>query len=92
MLKLFFLDGQLVDCHVLTADVDADLGLVTCERLVFDQAAKLKSLARSGAGGSPRSSHRQYSLCSRRWRGDTEKNVRATRYSVFTTRGVLDIR
>ena len=40
-----------------------------CERVVFDQAAKLKSSARSGAGRSSHSSHRQKSLCSRRWRG-----------------------
>ena len=49
----------VVDRRVLTADVDASLGLITCEMCGFGQAAKLKSSARSGAGGSLDSSHWQ---------------------------------
>ena len=58
-----------IHSRVLTADVDARLGLETCERCRFDQAAKLKSSVRSGAGGSPDSSHRQCCRRRRRWRG-----------------------
>ena len=39
------------DPRVLTADFDAGLGLITCERCRFDQAAKLKSSVQCGAGG-----------------------------------------
>ena len=59
----------VVDRRVLTADVEANLGLITCEMCGFDQTAKLKSSARSGAAGSLDSSHWQWSLCSRRWCG-----------------------
>ena len=40
--------GGAVDRRVLTADFDAGLGLITCERVMFDQAAKLKPSVRSG--------------------------------------------
>ena len=49
----------VVDRRVLTADVDASLGLMTCDRSGFDQTAKLQSFVRSGAEGSPNSSHVQ---------------------------------
>ena len=49
----------VVDRRVLTADVDAGLGLITCERSGFNQTANLKSSVRSGAGRSPDSSHKQ---------------------------------
>ena len=58
VLKLFLFE-VVVDRRVLTADVDASLGLITCERCRFDQAAKLKSSMRSSAGRSPDFSHRQ---------------------------------
>ena len=58
VLKLFLFE-VVVDRRVLTAHVDASLGLATCERCRFDQAAKLKSSMRSGAEGSPDFSHRQ---------------------------------
>ena len=58
-----------VDRRVLTADVDASLGLINCERNGFSQMAKRQSSWRSGAKGSPDSSNKQPCQCKRRWRG-----------------------
>ena len=68
MLKLFRLEGQ-ADRRVLTADVDAGLRLITCERSRFSQMAKQLSSWRSSTGRSPDSSHEQWVLCRWRWRG-----------------------
>ena len=59
MLKRFLLEG-VFDRRVLTADVDAGFGLITCERGMFDQVARLKSSVSEGwLRGSPDSSHEQ---------------------------------
>ena len=50
---------RVVDRRVLTADVDAGLWLVTCERCRFDQAGKRTSSVWSAAVGSLDSSHKQ---------------------------------
>ena len=49
----------VVDRRVLTADVDAGLGLITCLKRGVGQIAKQHPCWRSGAGGSPDSSQQQ---------------------------------
>ena len=39
-----------IDRRVLTADVDAGLGLITCVRKWFSQMVRLQSFQRSGTG------------------------------------------
>ena len=51
--------------RVLTADFDAGLGLKTCERVMFDQVAKLQPSVRSGTGRSLDSRHRVGSVKSK---------------------------
>ena len=53
MLKLFLLEGWVVDRRVLTADVDAGLGLITRVRKWSSQIARLPPFWRSGTGGTP---------------------------------------
>ena len=63
--KVIVLDVEAVsprgqaDRRVLTADVDAGLRLITCERSRFSQMAKQLSSWRSSTGRSPDSSHEQ---------------------------------
>ena len=45
--------------RVLTADVDAGLGLITCVRRWFSQMAKQRPSWQSGTGGSNDSSQQQ---------------------------------
>ena len=60
VLKLFLFKRLLTGvCSLL---FDAGLGLITGERVMFDQAAKLKTSVRSGTGRSPDSWHRQWGL------------------------------
>ena len=53
MLKAVSPQGA-VDRRVLTADVDASLGLITCVRKWFSRIARLSSFWRSGTGSTSR--------------------------------------
>ena len=44
---------RVIDRRVLTSDVDAGFGLITCVRKWFSQMARLHSFWRRGTGGTP---------------------------------------
>ena len=64
---VYFWKGGWSACT--TADVDAGLGFITRGLSGVGQMTRLSSQPRSCAVGSPDSSHEQWTMCQRRWRG-----------------------